>query len=87
MDAPLHQGLPRFAIEPEAVITEFVLAADPACADIDIPAALADAFRRRPQLRELAEVRTNSSPSWRNGSPRLSPVSRTRPSDGFFART
>ncbi|MFD4994713.1 hypothetical protein [Streptomyces buecherae] len=56
MDAPRHPGLPRFAIEPEAVITEIVLAADPACADIDISAALADAFRRRPQLRELAEV-------------------------------
>ncbi|GAB2329473.1 hypothetical protein AB0N20_21455 [Streptomyces griseoincarnatus] len=56
MDDQLNPGLPRFAVEPEAVITEIVRTADPACVGIDIPAVLADTFRRRPQLRELANV-------------------------------
>ncbi|GAA3872472.1 hypothetical protein GCM10023084_26790 [Streptomyces lacrimifluminis] len=56
MDDPFNLGLPRFAVEPEAVITEIVRTADPACAGIDIPAVLADTFRLRPQLRELANV-------------------------------
>ncbi|MGA5065318.1 hypothetical protein ACPB9E_16430 [Streptomyces exfoliatus] len=48
--------LPRSATEPEAVISEIVRSADPACERIDVAAVLQSVFRQRPQLRTLAEV-------------------------------
>ncbi|WP_330433847.1 hypothetical protein OIC43_03455 [Streptomyces sp. NBC_00825] len=48
--------LPRSATEPEAVISEIVRSADPACERIDVVAVLQTVFRQRPQLRTLAEV-------------------------------
>jgi hypothetical protein len=48
--------LPRSTTEPEAVISEIVRSADPACERIDVAAVLEAVFRQRPQLRILAEV-------------------------------
>ncbi|MEU8926613.1 hypothetical protein AB0D10_37785 [Kitasatospora sp. NPDC048545] len=48
--------LPRFAAEPERVIVEAVLTADPRLPAADVEAVLVAAVRRRPDRRQLAEA-------------------------------
>ncbi|WP_433892578.1 hypothetical protein [Streptomyces sp. CA-111067] len=61
--------LPRSATEPEAVISEIVRSADPACERIDVAALLGRVFRQRPQLRALAAVLQASPDLLTSGRP------------------
>ncbi|MFI1934890.1 hypothetical protein [Streptomyces sp. NPDC020330] len=61
--------LPRSATEPEAVISEIARSADAACERVEVAAVLRAVFRRRPQLRTLAELLQASPDLLTSGRP------------------